>query len=135
MSSAYLTSKNMTMIERLLLEFRVVPRNRSQETIRSRFLIDQFQGSVTAEADLRLMLKTREIKDGETSRRSAGGSVVSQTVGALFGSGFSDRNAPQIIAKKLAPRLGRDEAQRRIDNDTDGRRRRENEVKSRHLLH
>jgi hypothetical protein len=135
MSSAYLTSKNMTMIERLLLEIRAVPRNRSQETMRARFLIDQFQGGVIAEADLRSVLNTREIKDSGTSRRLAGGGVVSRTVGALFGSRFSDRHAPQIIAKKPAPRPGRDEAQRRIDNDTDGRHRRENEVKSRHRMH
>jgi hypothetical protein len=135
MSSAYLTSKNMTMIERLLLEIRAVPRNRNQETMRARFLIDQFQGGVIEEADLRSVLNMREIKDSGTSRRLAGGDVVSRTVGALFGSRFLDRDAPQIIVKKPAPRPGRDEAQRRIDNDTDGRHRRENEVKSRHRMH
>jgi hypothetical protein len=131
MSSAYLTSKNMTMIERLLLEVRAVPRNRSQETMRARFLIDQFQGGVTAEADLRSVLNVREVKGSDTSRRS----VVSRAVGALFGSRFSDREAPQIVAQKLAFRVARDEVQYRIDNDTDGRHRRENEVKSRHQMH
>lgn len=81
MSSAYLTSKNMTMIERLLLEVRAVPRNRSQETMRARFLIDQFQGGVTAEADLRSVLNVREVKGSDTSRRS----VVSRAVGGLWG--------------------------------------------------
>ena len=131
MSSAYLTSKNMTMIERLLLEVRAVPRNRSQETMRARFLIDQFQGGVTAEADLRSVLNVREVKGSDSSQRS----VVSRAVGALFGSRFSDREAPQIVAQKLAFRVARDEVQYRIDNDTDGRHRRENEVKGRHQMH
>jgi hypothetical protein len=135
MSSAYLTSKNMMMIERLLLEIRAVPRNRSQETMRARFLIDQFQGGVIAEADLRSLLNISEIKDRGTSRRLGGGGVASRTLDAPFGSGFSDRDEPQIIAKKPAPRPDRDEAQRRIDNDTDGQNRRENEVKSRHRMH
>jgi hypothetical protein len=137
MSSAYLTSKNMTMIDRLLTEHREYPRCRDRETEKARFLVGRFQRGVIAECDLRKLLNAHicESKESEISRWQAGRDVVSRAAGSLFGFRFSDRKPSQIIAKVLAPRLSRNEAHRRIANDTDGRRRREDEVKSRNWMH
>jgi hypothetical protein len=137
MSSAYLTSKNMMMIDRLLTEHREYPRCRDRETEKARFLVGRFQGGVKAEGDLRKLLNAHicESKEGDTSRWEVGRASVRRIVGSLFGFRVPVRKPSQIIAKALAPRPSRNEVQRQFDNDTDGRQRRENEVKSRNRMH
>jgi hypothetical protein len=129
----------MMMIERLLVDTREYPRCRDRETQRARFLISRFQGGITGEGDLRKLLdahlRENEKSEIDTSSWPASAGTVGRAVGALLRTRFSVRKPSQIIAKVLAPKLSKTEAQRRHDSDTDGRQRRENEVKSRNQQH
>ncbi|MGP2491059.1 hypothetical protein ACTDI4_05460 [Mesorhizobium sp. PUT5] len=114
MSSTYLTDIDMRMIERLLAEVREpgACRDFDRETAAGRFLIDNFQRKRTTEVDLRGLLAAR-IKVLESLARGI--------------SRWDDEGG--------APgKLPRTEAQRRIDNDTDGARRRAKETYSRNRL-
>ncbi|MBS3652358.1 hypothetical protein KEU06_27585 [Pseudaminobacter sp. 19-2017] len=96
MSSTYLTSNDMKMIERLLAE---APKDETYassevETAQVRLLIHAFESGISTEAELRGRLVSDNLTRGGT----------------------------------------RTEVQRRIDNDTNGTRRRAREMKERHQL-
>jgi len=138
MSSTYLTSENMNMLQRLLAEVRRLPRNIQREASSARFLVHRFQDGTTAESDLRSQLEAY----GRGGDDRDAGSVAAQANGNAAGkSGFlrgwlSSRSTPAgAPARNLPATVRRSEAQRLRDNDTDGRRRRENEVKGRNQMH
>jgi hypothetical protein len=137
MSSGYLTSKNMAMIKRLLTESREYPRCKERETEKARFLIGRFQSGVAAEGDLRELLNSNicEADERGAIRWFSAKGAADRIFGALFRSKFSARKPSLIVAKVFVPRMGLNEAHRRLVNDTDGRRRREDELKSRNQMH
>jgi hypothetical protein len=96
MSSTYLTSDDMKMIERLLAESPKDGAYASSEvdTAQARLLIHTFESGLSTEAELR----------------------------------------GRLVSDNLTRGVTRTEAQRRIDNDTNGTRRRAKEMKERHQL-
>lgn len=114
MSSDYLTSNDLNMIERLLGEVREPGnfRGLDRESVAARFLIANFRRSKTAEKDLRTLLAAR-IKAQDATERG-------------LNRWDNEGGAP---AKRV-----RTEAQRRIDNDTDGTRRRARGTEQRNQL-
>ncbi|WP_146149025.1 hypothetical protein [Pseudaminobacter soli (ex Li et al. 2025)] len=114
MSSNYLTSVEMDMIERLLAEVRGLHPDRdvTRETATARFLVYDIEKNQTAEAELRKKL-TAHLDEWEST-----GAAIARWD---YEGGASGR-------------LPRTEAQRRIDNDTDGTRRRAIETKDRNRL-
>lgn len=111
MSSTYLTHADMRMIERVLGEVPGTPGGFEREAA-ARFLISNFERKKTAEADLRLLLAAR-VKVLDSMTRAI--------------SRWENEGGAQ-------GKLPRTEAQRRIDNDTDGTRRRAKETERRNRL-
>lgn len=111
MSSAYLTSSDMTAIEKMLAEVRppLIQGTGRQKTA-ARFLIGRFRRETTAHMRtiLDVYVKGIDSHDDAFARWSNEGGAVGK-----------------------APRS---EARRRIDTDTDGMRRRDREIAARHRL-
>ncbi|MEP9374960.1 hypothetical protein [Mesorhizobium sp. KR1-2] len=114
MSSSYLTPADLSKISRLAAEVRESQtfRNIPRETTAARFLTQDVEKYHTAEAELR--------------KKLAAHLVEWETTGAAIGRWDDEGFA--------SGRLPRTEAQRRIDNDTDGARRRATETKDRNRL-
>lgn len=113
MSSTYLTSEDLDMIDRLVAEVRESQpvRNIARETAAARFLVQDFEENQTPEPELRRKLAA--YLDEQDAMDAA---LVRWDEGDEPG------------------RSPRSEAQRHIDDDTDGRRRRAIETKNRNQL-
>lgn len=140
MSSSYLTSENMSMIERVLRRARDFPYSHERNATKARFLVARFQAGITNEADLReallLYVKAADAQENVFSGWSTQDSTVGGVVAKLHNLIFGKRLLPSKLASiGNILRIRPNDAQFRRLNDTDGRQRRENEIKSRNQMH
>ena len=125
MPNSYLTSTDMDLIERLLAVSRELPLDDEREKTRARFLVECFEEGMTEEDGLKRALQDR-LTIADASLLPEPGMLSK-----LYRLLSAHRDGKAVVE----PDDGVDEAQRRIDNDTDGTRRRANELKNRHHLH
>lgn len=140
MSSAYLTSENMSMIERLLVGTHDFPRSQERDEAKIRFLVARFQAGITTETDLRealsVHIKATVGQESDLSRLISDGGVTRDVAAKLHKLLFGKKLLPSKIASvRQVLKTRPNEAQYMRLNDTDGRQRRENEIKNRNQMH